>query len=46
MLLRPRNIVLHLRTSGVLLQLLDLLGDIAVTLGVKVNGESQGTEYG
>jgi hypothetical protein len=31
-LLRPRRIVLHLRVSGVLLQLLDLLGD--VTLGM------------
>jgi hypothetical protein len=38
MLLRPRHIVLHLRISGVLLQLFDLLGDIAVTLGAKVNG--------
>jgi hypothetical protein len=38
MLLRPRRIVLHLRISGVLLQLFDLLGDIAVTLGVKVDG--------
>jgi hypothetical protein len=38
MLLRPRHIVLHLCISGVLLQLFDLLGDIAVTLGAKVNG--------
>ena len=45
-LLRPRRIVRHLRISGVLLQLFDLLGDIAATLGVKVNGESQTTEYG
>jgi hypothetical protein len=35
-LLRPRSIVLHLRISGVLLQLFDLLGD--VTLGMKVDG--------
>jgi hypothetical protein len=37
MLLRPRHIVFHLRISGVLLQLLNLLGDIT-TLGVKVDG--------
>jgi hypothetical protein len=37
MLLRPRHIVVHLRISRFLLQLFDLLGDIAVSLGVKVN---------
>jgi hypothetical protein len=38
MLLRPRHIVLHLRISGVLLQLFDLLGDIAGSLGVNDDG--------
>jgi hypothetical protein len=37
-LLRPRHVVFHLSISGVLLQLFDLLGDIAVTLGAKVDG--------
>ena len=44
MLLSPRRIVPHLRISGVLLQFCDLLGDIAVTLGMKVDGESETTE--
>lgn len=38
MLLRPRRIVVHLGLCRLFLQLLDLLGDIASSLGVKVDG--------
>ena len=38
MLLRPRHIVIHLGLCGFLLQLLDLLRDVATSLGVKVDG--------
>src|SRR5437868_220358 len=41
MLLRPCGVVFHLRSSGLLLQLLDLVGDIAAWLGVKVEAESE-----
>src|SRR5437868_13607183 len=41
MLLSPCGVVFHLCISGLLLQLLDLVGDIAAWLGVKVEAESQ-----
>jgi len=41
MLLRPGHIVLHLRISGILLQLLDLRCDIGSILGVKVDGQTE-----
>jgi hypothetical protein len=44
MLLRPRRVVFHLRIPGLLLQLLDLLGGVA--LSAKVDGQSETTEHG
>src|SRR3954447_25629690 len=41
MLLRPCGVVFHLRSSGILLQLLDLVGHVAASLGMKIGGESE-----